>query len=361
MTDTQPEELPLISLTTETAPVLEQHRFDESSLERYMGEHLEDFTSPMQIGQIRGGMSNPTFVLTDGAGRRSVLRKKPPGKLLPSAHAVDREFRVMSALWDTDVPVAKPYVLCQDPAVIGTDFYLMDFVDGRVLRGYALEDMSAAERQATYEAMVDAIAKLHQVDFRAVGLEDYGRVGGYMTRQVGRWTKQYEASKTDEILEMEQLIAWLPEHLPADDETTISHGDFRLENMIFHPTEPRVLAVVDWELSTLGAPFADLAHNCLPYHVPDELRGDITGLDYLKYGIPSEEAYVAQYCELTGRETIPNWTFYIVFALFRIGAIIQGVYKRGLDGNASSPQAITYKEQCRQMAVAAWSLVEKGV
>jgi aminoglycoside phosphotransferase (APT) family kinase protein len=361
MTDTQPEELPLISLTTETAPVLEQHRFDESSLERYMREEIEDFTPLIQIGQIRGGMSNPTFVLTDGAGRRYVLRKKPPGKLLPSAHAVDREFRVMSALCDTDVPVAKPYVLCQDPSVIGTDFYLMDFIDGRVLRGYALEGMSAAERQATYEAMVDAIAKLHQVDFRAVGLEDYGRVGGYMTRQVGRWTKQYEASKTDEIPEMENLIAWLPEHLPTDDDTTISHGDFRLENMIFHPTEPRVLAVVDWELSTLGAPFADLAHNCLPYHVPDDLRGDITALDYLDYGIPSEEAYVARYCELTGRETIPNWTFYIVFALFRIGAIIQGVYKRGLDGNASSPQAITYKEQCRQMAVAAWSLVEKGV
>ena len=361
MTDTQPGELPLISLTTETAPVLEQHRFDESSLERYMREHLKGFTSPIQIGQIRGGMSNPTFVLTDKGGRRYVLRKKPPGKLLPSAHAVDREFRVMSALWDTDVPVAKPFVLCQDPSVIGTDFYLMDFVDGRVLRGYALEDMPVAERQATYEAMVEAIARLHQVDFRAVGLEDYGRVGGYMTRQVGRWTKQYEASQTDEIPEMENLIAWLPEHLPTDDETTISHGDFRLENMIFHPTEPRVLAVVDWELSTLGAPFADLAHNCLPYHVPDELRGDITGLDYLDYGIPSEEAYVARYCELTGQKTIPNWTFYIVFALFRIGAIIQGVYKRGLDGNASSPQAITYKEQCRQMAVAAWSLVEKGV
>ena len=360
-TDPQAEALPPVSLTAETAPVLEQHRFDQTSLERYMRHHLPDFRPPMHVGQIRGGMSNPTFVLTDAAGRRYVLRKKPPGKLLPSAHAVDREFRVISALWDTDVPVARPYVLCQDASVIGTDFYLMDFIDGRVLRGYELRDMPPAERGVVYAAMVEAIAKLHRVDFRAVGLEDYGRIGGYMARQVGRWTKQYEASKTEDIPEMERLMAWLPEHLPDDDQTTISHGDFRLENMIFHPTEPRVLAVVDWELSTLGAPFADLAHNCLPYHVPDDIRGDITGLDYASYGIPSERDYVARYCELTGRDRILHWTFYIVFALFRIGAIIQGVYKRGLDGNASSPQALGYKEQCRQMAVAAWSLVQRGV
>jgi aminoglycoside phosphotransferase (APT) family kinase protein len=355
-TDPQAEALPPISLTAETAPVLEQHRFDQASLERYMRQHLPDFSPPMHVGQIRGGMSNPTFVLTDAAGRRYVLRKKPPGKLLPSAHAVDREFRVISALWDTDVPVAKPYVLCQDASVIGTDFYLMDFIDGRVLRGYELRDMAPAERGVVYGAMVEAIAKLHQVDFRAVGLEDYGRVGGYMARQVGRWTKQYEASKTEEIPEMERLMTWLPAHLPDDDQTTISHGDFRLENMIFHPTEPRVLAVVDWELSTLGAPFADLAHNCLPYHVPDDIRGDITDLDYASYGIPSEHDYVARYCELTGRGQIPNWTFYIVFALFRIGAIIQGVYKRGLDGNASSDTALGFEGYCRVRASRAWRL-----
>ena len=361
MSDALAEPLPLISLTTDTAPVLAQHRFDQASLERYLGRHLADFSPPMQVGQIRGGMSNPTFVLRDAAGRRYVLRKKPPGTLLPSAHAVDREFRVISALWNTAVPVAKPYVLCQDPAVIGTDFYLMDCIDGRVLRGYALRDMAPAERTRVYAAMVETIASLHQVDFRAVGLEDYGRVGGYMARQVGRWTRQYAASKTEDIPEMERLMAWLPEHLPADDQTTISHGDFRLENLIFHPTEPRVLAVVDWELSTLGSPFADLAHNCLPYHVPDESRGDITRLDYADYGIPSEADYVARYCVLTGRDRIPDWPFHIVFALFRIGAIIQGVYKRGLDGNASSPQALGYKEQCRQMAVAAWELVRRGL
>ncbi len=360
-TNAQAEALPLVSLTTDTAPVLEQHHFDQAHLERYMCRHLADFTPPMHVGQIRGGMSNPTFVLTDTAGRRYVLRKKPPGKLLPSAHAVDREFRIISALCNTDVPVAKPYVLCQDPSVIGTDFYLMDFIDGRVLRGYELRDMTPNERGRVYAAMVEAIAALHQVDFRAVGLEGYGRIGGYMARQVDRWTKQYAASRTEDIPEMERLIAWLPEHLPVDDETTISHGDFRLENIIFHPTEPRVLAVVDWELSTLGAPFADLAHNCLPYHVPDDIRGDITGLNYASYGIPSEHDYVARYCQLTGRKQIPNWTFYIVFALFRIGAIIQGVYKRGLDGNASSPQALGYREQCRQMAVAAWSLVQLGI
>ena len=361
MTTSSPETASLLSLTTDTAPVLEQHRFDEANLERYMKEHVAGFVSPFTVGQVRGGMSNPTFILSDGAGKRYVLRKKPPGKLLPSAHAVDREFRIISALWDTDVPVAKAYVLCQDPSIIGTDFYIMDFVDGRVFRGYELADLEPTERRAVYHAHIDVMATLHQVDFRAIGLEDYGRVGGYMTRQVGRWSKQYEASKTGDLPAMDKLMAWLPEHLPEDQETTIAHGDFRLENMLFHPTEPRILAVVDWELSTLGAPLSDLAYSSLPYHVPDDIRGDITNLDYTNYGIPSEEECVARYCEKTGRVGIENWNFYVVFSLFRLAAIVQGVYKRALDGNASSPEAITRGEKCKQLAAAAWELVEQGV
>ena len=361
MTTSSPETASLLSLTTDTAPVLEQHRFEEANLERYMKEQVPGFVSPLSVGQVRGGMSNPTFILSDGAGKRYVLRKKPPGKLLPSAHAVDREFRIISALWDTEVPVAKAYVLCQDPSIIGTDFYIMDFVDGRVFRGYELTELEPTERRAVYNAHIDIMAKLHQVDFRAIGLEDYGRVGGYMTRQVGRWSKQYEASKTGDLPVMDKLMAWLPEHLPEDEETTIAHGDFRLENMLFHPTESRILAVVDWELSTLGAPLSDLAYSGLPYHVPDDVRGDITNLDYASYGIPSEEECVARYCEKTGRAGIENWNFYVVFSLFRLAAIVQGVYKRALDGNASSPEAITRGEKCKRLATAGWALVERGM
>jgi len=233
-----------VSLTTEAVPVLDQHRFDEARLERYLREHVEGFTAPLTVAQVQGGMSNPTFILTDGAGQRSVLRKKPPGKLLPSAHAIDREFRVISALWPTDVPVAKAWILCEDPSVIGTPFYIMDFVEGRVLRAHSLPEMAPAERRAIYEAMIDALATLHRVDYRAVGLEGFGRVGGYLARQVHRWSQQYEASKTDDLPEMDKLMAWLPEHLPDDNATTIAHGDYRLENLIFHPTEPRVLAVI---------------------------------------------------------------------------------------------------------------------
>jgi aminoglycoside phosphotransferase (APT) family kinase protein len=347
------------SLTTDTAPVLDQHRFDEVALARYMREQIAGFTPPLTVGQVQGGMSNPTFILTDGAGQRYVLRKKPPGTLLPSAHAVDREFRVIASLSTTDVPVPRPYVLCQDPTVIGTDFYLMNFVEGRVFRRLELPELPATQRRAIYLAMVDVMAALHRVDFRAVGLADYGRIGGYLARQLRRWSQQYAAAKTADIPQMDQLMAWLPAHLPADDETTIVHGDFRLENMIFHPTEPRVLAMVDWELCTLGAPLSDLAYNCLPYYVPDARRGDLMALDFASSGIPTEDEYVARYCEKTGLFDIPAWNFYIVFSLFRLAAIVQGVYKRGLDGNASSPEAITLGAQCRLLAQAAWQIVQQ--
>ncbi len=350
-----------VSLTTDAVPVLEPHHFPEDRLECYLLKQVEGFTAPLKVEQTQGGMSNPTFILTDRAGQRYVLRKKPPGKLLPSAHAVDREFQVISALWNTDVPVARPYVLCQDPSVIGTDFYIMSFVEGRVFRVQTLPHLEPAARQAIYTAMIDTLAKLHNVDYQAVGLESYGRVGGYLSRQVTRWSQQYEASKTDDLPAMDKLMAWLLKHIPADDETTIAHGDYRLENLIFHLTEPRVLAVIDWELGTLGAPLSDLAYNCLPYHVSDPTRGDITNLDYASYGIPSEEEQVARYCAQTGRKEIEHWNFYVVLSLFRLAAISQGVYKRGLDGNASSPEALTRHDRCRVLANAAWELVEKGL
>jgi aminoglycoside phosphotransferase (APT) family kinase protein len=349
---------PALSLTTDAVPVLAQHRFDETRLEHYLRKHIEGFTSPLTVEQTQGGMSNPTFILTDGGGKKYVMRKKPPGKLLPSAHAVDREFRVISALWNTDVPVARPYVLCQDPAVVGTDFYIMSFVDGRVFRNQTLPSLPPAERQAVYFAMADTLAKLHKVDFRAVGLDDYGRVGGYLGRQVSRWSQQYEATKTDDLPAMDSLMKWLPEHIPADEETTIAHGDFRLENMIFHPTEPRILALVDWELSTLGAPLSDLAYNCIPYHVSDPTRGDITSLDYAAYGIPSEEDYIVRYRDQMGRADIPHWHFNLVLSLFRLAAISQGVYKRGLDGNAASPEALLRRDRCQVLVNVAWGLVE---
>ena len=351
---------PMMSWTTATTPVLEQHRFDEAALERFMIANVEGFVAPLRVGQVRGGMSNPTFIMSSGNGNRYVLRKKPPGVLLPSAHAVDREFRVISALWETDVPVAKPYVLCQDPDVIGVDFYIMGFAEGRVFRHLELPALTPPERRDIYEAMVDVMAKLHQVDFSAVGLEGYGRVGGYLTRQLRRWTQQYQAAQTETIEAMDNLIAWLPDQLPEEDETTIVHGDFRLENMIFHPAEPRVLAMVDWELSTLGSPLTDLAYNCLPYYFYDDQRGSLENLDDANDGIPSEDEYVSWYCEKTGRDAIPNWKCYVVFSLWRLAAIVQGVYKRGLDGNASSPEAITRGEQVKQLATAAWALVEKG-
>lgn len=351
---------PAVTTTAVAAPVLDQHRFPEDRLADFMAREVPGFAPPLRVSQFRGGMSNPTFLLEDGGGRRYVMRKKPPGKLLPSAHAVDREFRVISALAETDVPVARAWALCEDEEVIGRAFYIMEHVEGRVARNLMLPDMVPAERAAAYDAMNAALAALHNVDFRAVGLEGYGREGGYMARQVRRWGGQYEMSRTDEIPEMDNLAAWLGENMPADDETTIVHGDYRLENTILHPVEPRVLAVVDWELGTLGNPLSDLAYNCLPYHSGDDVRGFLGDMDHAETGIPSEEDYVAAYCRRTGRGGIPDWSFYLAFSLFRLAAISQGVYKRGLDGNASSPDAVQRGAKARQLAETGWAIAQRG-
>ena len=353
------EEAPL-TLTTETVPVLDRHRFPQDRLAEFMRANVEGFAPPLDVTQFQGGMSNPTFLLEDGGGCRYVMRKKPPGELLPSAHAVDREFRVISALGGTGVPVARTYALCEDDSVIGRAFYIMEHVEGRVARNLTLPDLAPAERSAVYDAMNDALSRLHSVDFRAVGLEGYGKAGGYMARQVRRWSGQYRMSETEEVPEMDNLVRWLGDRMPEDDETTIVHGDFRLENTILHPTEPRVLAIVDWELGTLGNPLSDLAYNCLPYHAGDEDRGFLGDLDFAEYGIPDEESYVAAYCRRTGRGEIPNWRFYLVLSLFRLAAIAQGVYKRGLDGNASSPEALTRGAKARQLAEVGWALASRG-
>ena len=339
-----------------TVEVRESHRFDVAALERYMREHVAGFSGPLTIRQFQGGQSNPTYYLQTPA-REYVLRRKPPGKLLPSAHAVDREYRVITALGQTDVPVPRTYALCEDPEVVGTPFYIMDCVHGRVLTDVRLPGMSPAERAATYDAMNDVLARLHNVDYKDVGLADFGKPGNYFARQIHRWTSQYRASETGTIEAMDRLTAWLPEHIPADDTTTIVHGDYRLGNMILHPTEPRVLAVLDWELATLGHPLADLAYNCMAYHLSAEAMEGVGGADLPGMGLPTDEEYLAAYCQRTGRAGIEDWDFYVAFSMFRLAAIAQGIMGRVLAGTANDPNARLRGERARPFADAAWAIL----
>jgi aminoglycoside phosphotransferase (APT) family kinase protein len=338
------------------AEVREVHRFDVASLERYMREHVEGYAGPLTVRQFRGGQSNPTYHLTAG-GREYVLRRKPPGKLLPSAHAVDREYRVITALADTGVPVPRTYALCENPDVVGTPFYIMQYVHGRLLTDPRLPGVPPAERARIYDAMNEVLARLHLVDWRAVGLGDFGRPGQYVARQIHRWTSQYRASETEKIPSMERLIEWLPANIPADDTTTLVHGDYRLGNMLIHPTEPRVLAVLDWELSTLGHPLGDLAYNCMPYHLSGESMEGFQGGDFADLGIPTEETYLDAYCRRTGRSKIEDWDFYVGFAMFRLAAIAQGIMGRVIAGTANDPNARERGARARPLADAAWKLI----
>jgi len=337
-----------------------QHAFDTAGLARWMQAHIEDFSGPIELRQFAGGQSNPTFMV-QSADRRYVLRRKPAGKLLPSAHAVDREYRVIKALEKTPVPVAKAYALCEDPAVIGAAFYVMDYVEGRVFWDAALPEAAPAERRAIYDEMTRVIAALHSVDYAAVGLGDYGKPGRYIERQVARWTQQYRASQTETIDAMERLIEWLPGHIPADEETGIVHGDFRLDNAIFHPREPRILAVLDWELSTLGHPLVDLAYLCTRYHLSSEQFRGLAGLDCAALQIPSEAECVADYCRRRGRAPVAprEWTYYLAFNMFRLTGILQGVMARALQGNASSATALEAGRRARPLAEQAWALVRR--
>jgi aminoglycoside phosphotransferase (APT) family kinase protein len=331
------------------------HRFDEGRLAEYLRANLPGFAGPLNVRQFQGGQSNPTFHLRTGAGE-FVLRKQPPGTLLPSAHAVDREYRVQAALAGSAVPVAPVRLLCRDRDVIGTMFYVMDYVPGRVFTDRALPGMAPTERAAIYSDMNRVMAALHGVDWHAAGLEGFGKPEGYVGRQIDRWTRQYLAAAVDPVPEMERLMRWLPLHNTARDETAIAHGDFRLGNLLFHPTEPRVVAVLDWELATLGHPLADLAYNCIPWRLPVAMEG-LVGAD--APGIPDEAGYVADYCRRTGRDGVPELDFFVVFSLFRWAAIAAGVYRRALDGNAADARALDVGTKFRALAEAAWALAQR--
>jgi len=354
-TETQGVTDEIVEQSTGTKPVAESHRFDEARLADWMSKNVEGYAGPLEVRQFKGGQSNPTYQLVT-PGRTYVMRRKPPGKLLPSAHAVDREYKVISALHPTGFPVAKPYGLCVDESVIGTMFYVMDMVEGRILWDQTLPAYAPAERRAIYMAKLKTLADLHNTDYQAVGLTDFGRPGNYFSRQIDRWTKQYRASETDRIESVERLIAWLPTSVPVDDKTTIVHGDYRLDNMVLHPTEPRVIAVLDWELSTLGNPLADFT-----YLLMNWVNGSIATIaDLNAHGIPTVEEYVAEYCRLTGRSGLPDLNWYFAYNAFRLAGILQGIVGRVRDGTANSPMALERAARIPALADAAWDFAVKA-
>ena len=334
------------------------HPVHTAALAAYLRSHVDPLIGDLAIEEYQGGQSNPAYRIT-AADNRYVLRRKPPGKLLPSAHAVDREYRVMSALSRTDVPVAKTLALCEDDSVIGTAFYVMQYVEGRILWDPTLPGMNREQRSAHYAELSRVIAALHQVDYAALGLSDFGRVGHYIERQIARWSRQYQTDGAEPIPSMDRLIEWLPRHLPQEDETSVVHGDYRLDNVIFDLEEPRILAVLDWELSTLGHPVSDFAYQVMAWRLaPGQFRG-LKGFDLAALGIPTEEEYVAAYCRRTGRKGIDHWEFYLVFNMFRIAAILHGVLARALQGNAASQNALEQGGRARLVADVAWDMAQR--
>jgi aminoglycoside phosphotransferase (APT) family kinase protein len=344
-----------------TTAVEERHRFDAARLAAFLAERIAGFAGPLTVAQFRGGQSNPTFLLTTPRARY-VLRSKPApaAKLLPSAHAVDREHRVITALAPAGVPVPRTFCLSEDESVIGRAFYVMDYVEGRVLWEQSLPGMTPGERAAIYDEMNRVIAHLHRVDYRDAGLADFGRPGNYLARQIDRWTKQYRASQTERMGEMDRLIEWLPGAIPAGDETAVVHGDYRLDNLVFHPTEPRILAILDWELSTLGHPLADFSYHCMSWHIPPAQFRGIAGLDLARLGIPAEAEYIAAYCRRTGRARIEHWDFYLAYNMFRLAAILQGIMKRALDGTAASREALDAGKRAWPMAELGWKYAQRA-
>ncbi|MFI4995010.1 MAG: phosphotransferase family protein [Hyphomicrobiales bacterium] len=341
---------------------LPQHRFDERALDRYLEDHVEFYRGPSRVRQFQGGQSNPTFLLETQAATY-VLRKKPPGKLLASAHMIEREFRVQKALAGSAVPVSRMLLLCEDASLIGTPFYLMSHVAGRIIATADLPGLSPAERKAVYASLIDTLAALHQVDWRAAGLQDFGRPDNYAARQIDRWTKQYAASKTDDITEMDELAAWLAARLPAGADAAIVHGDYRVGNTIIHPSEPRIAAVLDWELATIGDPLADLAYLCMAHSMPPGgpgVSGGLAGVDLALLGIPTEMQILAAYARAISRREIPHWSFYKALAFFRIAAIVQGVYARGLAGTAADRSAIEQGARVRMMAEIGWRIASEA-
>ena len=352
--------------TKDMAP---SHAFDVAPLEVFLLKGLPGFQGPLTIQQFKGGQSNPTYLLHTPT-KRYVMRTKPGpvARLLPSAHAIEREFKVMQALSQTDVPVAKMHLLCTDESIMGRAFYIMEFVEGRVLWDQALPGMSASQRAAHYDELNRVLAALHQVDVQSVGLSEYGKPGNYFERQIGRWSRQYAASVTTPIEAMDRLIDWLPAHIPPgardDSEVSVVHGDYRLDNVIFHPEEPRILAVLDWELSTLGHPLADFSYHCMSWHIPHHLGRGMGGLNPKPAGIPKEADYIARYGQRTGRVNLQalreDWNFYLAYNLFRIAAILQGIAKRAVEGTASNAQARAAGDGARPLAELAWDFAQRA-
>jgi len=345
--------------------VLPQHAFDQASLWRYLSEHLAGFTQPATLRQFQGGQSNPTFLVEcgDEANRsRYVLRKKPPGRLLPSAHLVEREFRVFRALEHEAVPVPRTHLLCEDAAIIGTPFFVMDYVPGRVMTEVDLPGLARADRTAVYENAIATLAAIHRVDWQARGLSDFGKPQRYVARQVERWSSQYLASKSSEDAAMDALCRWLRENVPADEETSIVHGDFRMGNLMLHPQEPRVVAVLDWELATLGHPLGDLAYFCMFYRFPPDgpLFAGLAGRDLEALGIPDESQVVAAYCRRMQRSRADHWPFFLAFSFFRLAAIAVGVHARALQGNAADRRALEHGELARTAAGIGWTIAREA-
>ena len=345
---------------TGTREVREAHRIDEARLAEYLTSHVESFSGPLSVEEFKGGQSNPTYLLTAGSGRY-VLRRKPPGKLLKSAHAVDREYRVISALYGAGFPVPRPYVLCEDDAVVGTSFYVMEFVDGRIFWSLDLPEIEPDERAAIYDDVNATMARLHNADYEALGLGDFGAPGNYFERQISRWTRQYRASETTTVDAMDRLIEWLPENIPADDSASIVHGDYRLDNMVLHPTEPKVIAVLDWELSTIGHPLADFTYHLMAWQMPEIGIGSVGLADkpLADLGIPSADEYTALYCERTGRDAIPDMNFCAAYNFFRLAAILQGIAGRVRDGTAASAHASQAVKAVQPLADLGWKYASK--
>lgn len=338
-------------------PVRSGFELDSKGLTQFMEKNVEGFSGSLEIRQFKGGQSNPTYELSAG-GKKYVLRRKPSGKLLKSAHAVDREYKVISALNQTDVPVAKTFALCTDESIIGNWFYIMDCVEGRIF--WTLENTPLEQRLEIFDAMNDAMARLHSVDYEAVGLTDFGKKGSYFSRQISRWSKQYQASVDKPCAEMDELIEYLTEHIPENDETTIVHGDYRIDNMIFHPTEPKILAILDWELSTLGHPLSDFSYSCMAWYTPPSAgQTGLLGLDLKKMCVPTEQEYIEAYCKRTGRSNIDNWHYYMAFNFFRLSGIMFGIAGRIRDGTASSPQAIATAAMAEPLATMGMEQIRK--
>ncbi len=338
-------------------PVEERHKLDEAQLAGWLEAHVEGFEGPLQVFQFKGGQSNPTYQLVTPK-QKYVLRKKPGGKLLPSAHAVDREFRVISALHPTGFPVARPYALCEDDTVVGAMFYVMEMVEGRIIWDGLIPDVSPEHRRAIYQHKIATLAKLHTTDHVAIGLGDFGKPGNYFARQIDRWSKQYKLSETETIDEMNQLMEWLPATIPPGERTSIVHGDYRLDNMVLHAKEPRVIAVLDWELSTLGDPLADFTYYLMSWVLPRDARSSLGGLDLEPLGIPGRDEVVALYCKHTSRDSIPALDWYFAYNAFRLACILQGIAGRVRDGTAASAHALEMIKRIRPLASGAYSFAK---